>query len=137
MIWLAGLKNNLLLAGLLAVAGSLGFLYVRVEFLKKTNENLEMQVQQKEQQFSALSAQFISFQTEVAVQNEKLQNIYVQNAEVRKEVKNALAIFDRHNLQQLSQKKPELIELRVNRATEEVFQTIEMETSEFQSKMAK
>lgn len=123
--------------GLLAVAGSLGFLYVRVEFLKKTNENLEMQVQQKEQQFSALSAQFISFQTEVAVQNEKLQNIYVQNAEVRKEVKNALAIFDRHNLQQLSQKKPELIELRVNRATEEVFQTIEMETSEFQSKMAK
>lgn len=137
MIWLAGLKNNLMLVVLLAVAGSLGFLYIRVEMLKKTNENLELQVQQKEQQFSALSAQFSAFQTEVAVQSEKLNNVYSQNAEVRKEINNALKIFERHNLQQLSQKKPELIELRVNRATEEVFQTIETETSEFQSKMSK
>ena len=137
MIWLAGLKNNLILVGLLAVAGSLGFLYIRVEMLKKTNENLELQVQQKEQQFSALSEQFSAFQTEVAVQSEKLNNVYSQNAEVRKEVNNALKIFERHNLQQLSQKKPELIELRVNRATEEVFKTIETETSEFQSKMSK
>lgn len=122
---------------LLAVAGSLGFLYIRVEMLKKTNENLELQVQQKEQQFFALSAQFSAFQTEVAVQSEKLNNVYSQNAEVRKEVNNALKIFERHNLQQLSQKKPELIELRVNRATEEVFKTIETETSEFQNKMSK
>jgi len=126
-----------MIVGLLAVAGSLGFLYIRVEMLKKTNENLELQVQQKEQQFSALSAQFSTFQAEVAVQSERLNNVYSQNAEVRKEVNKALQIFERHNLQQLSQKKPELIELRVNRATEEVFQTIETETSEFQSKMTK
>jgi hypothetical protein len=47
----------------------------------------------------------------------------------------ALKIFNEHNLQELSKAKPGLIELRVNNATQRIFDILEQESQEFNKKL--
>ena len=51
-----------------------------------------------------------------------------QNAQIEKEKAEYLAIFSRHNLDLLALKKPGLIELRFNKASEAVMEGLEDDT---------
>ena len=63
-------------------------------------------------------------------QGKALQQQQRINAQIEKEKQEYLAIFARHNLDALAQAKPGLIENRVNKATDAVFEGIENDTKE-------
>ena len=57
-------------------------------------------------------------------------NMSRRNAEIEAEKAEYLAIFSRHNLDLLALKKPGMIELRMNNASEKVMEGIEDDTKE-------
>ena len=66
-------------------------------------------------------------------QGKALQNMSRVNAEIEAEKAEYLAIFARHNLDNLALKKPGMIELRFNNASEEVMEGIEDDTKKLNS----
>lgn len=131
MIWLAGLKNNITLVLILAIAGLLGFLYLKTQSLEKTNELLNVKIEQKDAQIVQLNANMQSLTSSIETQSRELTAFYDKTRKVQNDMRNKLKIFEEHNLRNLSREKPGLIELRVNKATEEVFREIENETQTF------
>lgn len=131
MIWLAGLKNNITLVLMLAIAGLLGFLYLKTQSLEKTNELLNVKIEQKDAQIVQLNANMQSLTSSIETQSRELTAFYDKTRKVQNDMRNKLKIFEEHNLRNLSREKPGLIELRVNKATEEVFREIENETQTF------
>ena len=63
-------------------------------------------------------------------QGKALQNMSRKNAEIEAEKAEYLAIFSRHNLDLLALKKPGMIELRMNNASEAVMEGMENDTKE-------
>ena len=63
-------------------------------------------------------------------QGKSLMNMSRRNAEIEAEKAEYLAIFSRHNLDLLALKKPGMIELRMNNASEKVMEGIEDDTKE-------
>ena len=61
-------------------------------------------------------------------QGKALNNLSRKNAQIEAEKEKYLDIFRRHDLNKLAIAKPGLIELRTNKATKEVFETIENDT---------
>ena len=61
-------------------------------------------------------------------QGEALNNMARVNAEIEAEKAEYLAIFSRHNLDMLALKKPGLIEIRMNNASEAVMEGLEDDT---------
>ena len=61
-------------------------------------------------------------------QGKALMNMSKQNAEIEKEKAEYLSIFARHNLDVLALKKPGMIELRFNNASEKVMEGLEDDT---------
>ena len=54
--------------------------------------------------------------------------------QLHEQIKNTNEIFEKHNLANLAAKKPKLIEKRVNKATIDIFEQLEKETSDFRNK---
>ena len=63
-------------------------------------------------------------------QGKSLLNMSRRNAEIEQEKAEYLSIFSRHNLDLLALKKPGMIELRMNNASEKVMEGIEDDTKE-------
>ena len=57
-------------------------------------------------------------------------NMTRENAAIEQEKAEYLAIFQRHNLDVLALKKPGLIEIRMNEASEKVMEGLENDTEE-------
>lgn len=129
------LKGNVTLLLTLAIAGSLGFLYLQTQSLIQNNSKLTSELNSKTKELEQLSSSFANFQNSIKEQEIALNTVYEDNINTRRQMTQALKIFNEHNLQELSKAKPGLIELRVNNATQRIFDTLEQESEEFNKKL--
>jgi septal ring factor EnvC (AmiA/AmiB activator) len=129
------LKGNVTLLLILAIAGSLGFLYLQTQSLIQNNSKLTSELNSKTKELEQLSSSFANFQNSIKEQEIALNTVYEDNINTRRQMTQALKIFNEHNLQELSKAKPDLIELRVNNATQRIFDTLEQESEEFNKKL--
>ena len=110
--------------GLLVALGLVTFyLYNQNETLKENNTKLEYALEEQTQAMTALRESYEK-------QGQSLMNMTRRNAEIEQEKAAYLEIFSRHNLDLLALKKPGMIELRMNNASELVMEGIEDDTKE-------
>tara|TARA_B100001057_G_scaffold493973_1_gene589566 strand:- start:2535 stop:2915 length:381 start_codon:yes stop_codon:yes gene_type:complete len=113
---------NQFFMGLLVVLG-LGcwWLYSENQTLKANNIKLEYAVEEQKQTITKIKESYEK-------QGTALLNMSKENALIEQEKVEYLAIFSRHNLDVLALKKPGMIELRMNNASEKVMEGIEDDT---------
>ena len=100
--------------GLVVALGLLTFyLYNQNETLKENNTKLEYAIEEQQKAKTALKESYEK-------QGKSLMQMSRRNAEIEQEKAEYLAIFSRHNLDLLARKKPGMIELRFNNASEAV-----------------
>lgn len=97
------------------------YLYNQNQTLTANNIKLEYAVEEQKQTMAIMKEQYEK-------QGQALQNMSRQNAQIEKEKAEYLAIFSRHNLDLLALKKPGMIELRFNNASEAVMEGLEDDT---------
>ena len=97
------------------------WLYSENQTLKANNIKLEYAVEEQKQTIETIREQYEK-------QGEALMNMSRENALIEQEKAEYLEIFSRHNLDVLALKKPGLIEIRMNNASEEVMEGIENDT---------
>jgi|TARA_B100001245_G_scaffold234966_1_gene221702 ribosomal protein L3 len=115
------------LIGLLVALGIFSyFLYSENQTLTANNYKLELAV---EEQKAAMTAMKESYEK----QGQSLMQMTAQNALIEEEKNKYLDIFRRHNLNQLAEAKPGLIETRINKGTADVFKSIEDDSKELSS----
>ena len=111
-----------LLIGIILVLGLGGYwLYQENQTLAANNIALEGAVAEQK---AAMTAMRESYEK----QGKALMNMSRVNAEIEAEKAEYLAIFARHNLDNLALKKPGMIELRFNNASEAVMEGLEDDT---------
>jgi hypothetical protein len=94
------------------------WLYSDNNTLKANNIKLEYAVEEQKQTIATIKEQYEK-------QGAALMNMTKENAAIEKEKAEYLAIFSRHNLDVLALKKPGMIELRFNKASEAVMEGLE------------
>ena len=99
------------------------YLYNQNETLRDNNNKLEYALEEQTQAMTALRESYEK-------QGQSLMNMTRRNAEIEQEKAEYLEIFSRHNLDLLALKKPGMIELRMNNASELVMEGIEDDTKE-------
>ena len=115
---------NQLFIGIILILGLGGWwLYNENQTLTANNIKLEAAVEEQKQAMAVMKEQYEK-------QGKALMNMSRQNAQIEKEKAEYLAIFSRHNLDLLALKKPGLIELRFNDASEKVMEGLEDDTEE-------
>ena len=97
------------------------WLYSENETLKANNVKLEYAVEEQKQTIATIKESYEK-------QGEALMNMTRENALIEQEKAEYLQIFSRHNLDVLALKKPGMIELRMNNASEKVMEGIEDDT---------
>jgi len=97
------------------------WLYSENETLKANNVKLEYAVEEQKQTIATIKESYEK-------QGEALMNMTRENALIEQEKAEYLQIFSRHNLDVLALKKPGMIELRMNNASEAVMEGIEDDT---------
>ena len=113
---------NQLFVGIIVVLGLGGYwLYQENITLKANNYILESAVEEQKAAMDAIRASFEK-------QTNALQNMTRVNAEIEAEKAEYLQIFARHNLNSLAVAKPGLIETRINKGTDTVFEEITNDT---------
>ena len=113
---------NQLLIGIILVLGLGGYwLYQENQTLASNNLALVGAVAEQQAAFEAMRESFEK-------QGKALLNMGRVNAEIEAEKAEYLAIFARHNLDNLALKKPGMIELRFNNASEAVMEGLEDDT---------
>ena len=115
---------NQFFAGLVLVLGvGCYWLYTENNTLKANNIKLEYAVEEQKQTMVVMKEQYEK-------QGKALTDLTKQNAVIEQEKAEYLAIFARHNLDVLALKKPGMIELRFNNASEAVMEGLEDDTKE-------
>jgi hypothetical protein len=99
------------------------WLYNENQTLTANNYKLEIAVEEQKRTMEVMKEQYEK-------QGKALQNMSRKNAEIEAEKAEYLAIFSRHNLDLLALKKPGMIELRMNNASEAVMEGMENDTKE-------
>lgn len=108
--------------GIILVMGLGGYyLYNENQTLTQNNIKLESAVEEQKQTMAIMKEQYEK-------QGKALMNMTRVNAQIEAEKAEYLAIFSRHNLDNLALKKPGLIELRFNKASEGVMEGLEDDT---------
>ena len=115
--------NQLTIGAIIVLGGLCFFLYTQNETLKENNTKLEYALEEQTQAMNALRESYEK-------QGKSLMNMTRRNAEIEQEKAEYLEIFSRHNLDLLALKKPGMIELRMNNASELVMEGIEDDTKE-------
>ena len=111
------------IAIILVLGLSSWYLYNENQTLSANNMKLETAIAE---QTAAMETMRESYEK----QGKALQNMSRVNAEIEAEKAEYLAIFARHNLDNLALKKPGLIEKRFNDASEKVMEGLENDTKE-------
>ncbi|MBL6771478.1 MAG: hypothetical protein ISQ22_08935 [Rhizobiales bacterium] len=109
------------IAIILVLGLSTWWLYGTNQTLKENQIKLEAAVEEQKQAMEIMKEQYEK-------QGKALMNMSRQNAQIEQEKAEYLAIFSRHNLDALAIKKPGLMELRFNKASEEVMEGLEDDT---------
>jgi len=96
-------------------------LYGQNQTFKANQIKLEAAVEEQKQAMEIMKEQYEK-------QGKALMNMSRENAQIEEEKAKYLAIFSRHNLDALAIKKPGLMELRFNKASEAVMEGLEDDT---------
>ena len=113
-----------ILIGLLVALGLFSyFLYQDNQTLKENNCKLEIAVEEQKETMKVMKESY-------ELQGQSLMQLQSRNAEIEQDMNKYLDIFRRHNLNQLAEAKPGLIENRINKGTTDVFKSIEDDTKE-------
>jgi biopolymer transport protein ExbB/TolQ len=113
---------NQLFIGIILVLGLGGYyLYNENITLKDNNAKLEYAVEEQKQAMTAMKESYEK-------QGKALMNMSRVNAQIEQDKAEYLQIFARHNLDLLALKKPGMIELRMNKASEKVMEGLEDDT---------
>lgn len=111
-----------LLIGIILVLGLGGYwLYNENITLKDNNAKLEYAVEEQKAAMTAMKEQYER-------QGKSLMQMSKMNAEIEAEKAEYLAIFAKHNLDNLALRKPGLMENRFNSASEAVMEGLEDDT---------
>ena len=113
--------NQFFMAIILVLGLGSWYLYNQNQTLQANNMKLEYAVEEQKQAMTAMKEQYEK-------QGQALMGMTKQNAIIEKEKAEYLAIFARHNLDLLALKKPGMIELRFNNASEAVMEGLEDDT---------
>lgn len=111
------------IAIILALGLSTWFLWNERTTLVENNAKLELAVVEQQQAMDAMRENFER-------QGRALNQLTARNAEIEQDMNRYLDIFRRHNLNQLAEARPGLVETRVNNGTKEVFEDIENDSRE-------
>ena len=111
------------IAIILVLGLSTWYLFNQNETLTANNIKLESAVEEQKRTMEVMKEQYEK-------QGKSLLNMSRRNAEIEQEKAEYLSIFSRHNLDLLALKKPGMIELRMNNASEKVMEGIEDDTKE-------
>jgi len=115
------------LIGLLVALGIFSyFLYSENQTLTANNYKLEIAVEEQKVAMLAIKESYEK-------QGQSLMQMSAKNAEIEQDMNKYLDIFRRHNLNQLAEAKPGLIETRINKGTADVFKSIEDDSKELSS----
>ena len=109
------------IAIILVLGLSTWWLYGQNQTFKANQIKLEAAVEEQKQAMEIMKESYEK-------QGKALMNMSKQNAQIEQEKAEYLAIFSRHNLDLLALKKPGLIELRFNKASEGVMEGLEDDT---------
>ena len=111
-----------LLIGIILILGLGGWwLYNENQTLTENNIKLEAAVQEQQETIAQIQEQYEK-------QGKSLMQMSRKNAEIEAEKAEYLAIFARHNLDNLALRKPGLMENRFNGAREAVMEGLEDDT---------
>ncbi len=111
-----------LLIGIILILGLGGWwLYNENQTLTENNIKLEAAVQEQQETIAQIQEQYEK-------QGKSLMQMSRKNAEIEAEKAEYLAIFARHNLDNLALRKPGLMENRFNAASEQVMEGLEDDT---------
>ena len=111
------------IAIILLLGVSTYWLYNENQTLKENNLKLEIAITQQEEALATIKESYER-------QGESLANLTAANARIEAEKDQYLQIFRKHNLDKLALMKPGLVELRVNKATKEIFEVTENDSKE-------
>ena len=113
-----------LLIGIILILGLGGWwLYNENQTLTENNIKLEAAVQEQQETIAQIQEQYEK-------QGKSLMQMSRKNAEIEAEKAEYLAIFARHNLDNLALRKPGLMENRFNGASEAVMEGLEDDTKD-------
>ena len=118
--------QQFLLIALVILGGASYWLYTENQTLKENNLKLEVAIQQQEEAMAAIRESY-------ELQGQSLLTLQSRNAQIETEMNSYLDIFKRHNLDKLAQAKPGLITTRVNKGTQQVFESIENDSKELEA----
>ena len=111
-----------ILIGIILILGLGGWwLYNENQTLTENNIKLESAVQEQQETIAQIQEQYEK-------QGKSLMQMSRKNAEIEAEKAEYLAIFARHNLDNLALRKPGLMENRFNKASEQVMEGLEDDT---------
>tara|TARA_B100001059_G_C17793411_1_gene561544 strand:- start:1428 stop:1805 length:378 start_codon:yes stop_codon:yes gene_type:complete len=111
-----------LLIGIILILGLGGwYLYNENQTLTENNLKLEVAVEEQKEAMTAMKEQYEK-------QGKSLMQMSKMNAEIEAEKAEYLAIFAKHNLDNLALRKPGLMENRFNSASEAVMEGLEDDT---------
>ena len=111
-----------LLIGIILIFGLGGWwLYNENQTLTENNIKLEAAVQEQQETIAQIQEQYEK-------QGKSLMQMSRKNAEIEAEKAEYLAIFARHNLDNLALRKPGLMQNRFNKASEAVMEGLEDDT---------
>ena len=102
------------------------YLYNENQTLTANNQKLEYAVEEQKQTMAIMKESYEK-------QGKALMNMTRVNAQIEQEKAEYLAIFSKHNLDLLALKKPGMIELRFNSASEAVMEGLEDDTKKLYS----
>lgn len=95
----------------------------QVEFLLQKNTALEISTQEQQKTIESL-------QKSLEIQLDAISNLTLESSKWEEMSKKYIKIFSEHDLTKLARAKPGLIEIRINKATKEVFDGIEEQTTQ-------
>ena len=114
------------IAIILVLGLSSWYLYNENQTLTANNQKLEYAVEEQK-------ATMVAMKESYEKQGKALMNMTRVNAQIEQEKAEYLSIFSRHNLDLLAMKKPGMIELRFNNASEAVMEGLEDDTKKLYS----
>lgn len=123
-----------ILLGVILAMGVGGYIYynttetkintLEARAIQQANENNALRIAQDEQ-----NRTIDALQSNLTRTTDALNNMASRNNEIQAEMSRYLDIFARHDLARLAAAKPGLIETRINKGTQDVFDTIESESA--------
>ena len=102
------------------------WLYGENQTLTQNNAQLKVAIEQQEEAIAVIKESYEK-------QGQSLNAMINKNAQIEAEAARYMDIFKRHNLNNIAIARPGSLELRVNKGTKDVFDTIENDSRELDS----